>query len=73
MDKRSNMSQKIGKRIANLRKDAGLTQDQLAVKTGLDRTFIGYLEKGNRNPSVETANKIARVLGVKIGEIFNFD
>jgi len=73
VDKRSNISQKLGKRIASLRKDAGLTQDQLAVKTGLDRTFIGYLEKGNRNPSVETANKIARVLGVKIDEIFKFD
>ena len=72
MDRRSNVSQKIGKRIADLRKDAGLTQDQLAIKTGLDRTFIGYLEKGDRNPSIKTANKIARALGVKIEEIFKF-
>lgn len=73
MDKRSNVKQKIGKRIAELRKKAGLTQEQLAVKTNLNRTFIGYIEKGNRSPSVETTNKIARALGVKIGDIFNLD
>lgn len=73
MDKRSNIKQKIGKRIAELRKEAGLTQEQLAIKTNLDRTFIGYLKKGNRSPSVETANKIARALGVKINDIFSFE
>jgi len=73
MDKRSNISEKIGKRIAELRKEKGLTQEQLAVKINMDRTFVGYLEKGDRNPSVETANKIARALGVKISEIFNLD
>lgn len=73
MDKRSNINQKVGKRIAELRKEAGLTQEQLAIKTNLDRTFIGYLEKGNRSPSVETSNKIARALGVKIGDIFKID
>lgn len=73
MDKRSNIKEKIGKRIAELRKEAGLTQEQLAVKTNLDRTFIGYIEKGNRSPSVETSNKIARALGVKIDEIFKID
>ena len=33
MDKRSNIKQKVGKRIAELRKEAGLTQEQLAIKT----------------------------------------
>jgi len=73
MDKRSNVSQKIGRKIAELRKEANLTQEKLAEKVGLDRTYIGYLEKGDRSPSVETANKIARALGVKIDEIFKFE
>lgn len=73
MDKRTNISQKIGKRIAELRKEKGLTQEKLAIKINMDRTFVGYLEKGNRSPSVETANKIARALGVKIGDIFDLD
>jgi len=72
MDKRSNISEKIGKRIAELRKEKGLTQEQLAVKINMDRTFVGYLEKGDRNPSVETANKIAGALGVKVKELFSF-
>lgn len=72
MDKRSNISEKIGKKIAELRKEKGLTQEQLAEKINMDRTFVGYLEKGDRNPSVETANKIARALGVDISDIFNF-
>lgn len=73
MIKRQTIKEKIGKRIAELRKDKGLTQEQLAEKVGLDRTYIGYLEKGNRSPSVETANKIARALGVKINEVFKFE
>lgn len=73
MDKRSNIKEKVGKRIAELRKEVGLTQEQLAIKTNLDRTFIGYIEKGDRSPSVETANKIARALGVKIEDIFKID
>jgi DNA-binding XRE family transcriptional regulator len=73
MDKRSNIKEKVGRKIAELRKEAGLTQEQLAVKTNLDRTFIGYLEKGNRSPSLETSNKIARALGIKIEDIFKVD
>lgn len=72
MDKRSNVSEKVGKRIAELRKESGLTQEQLAVKINMNRTYVGYLEKGDRSPSIETANKIARALGVKIDEIFKF-
>jgi len=73
MDKRSNINEKIGKKIAELRKNVQLTQEQLAIKTNLDRTYIGYLEKGNRSPSVATANKIARALGVSISDIFKVD
>lgn len=73
MDKRSNVGEKIGKRIADLRKEKGLTQEQLAIKINMDRTFIGYIEKGNRKPSINTVNKIARALGVKIDEIFKFE
>lgn len=72
MDKRSTVSKKIGVRIADLRKEKGLTQEKLAELAHLNRTFVGYIEKGDRNPSVETITKIAKVLGVSLDEIFKF-
>ena len=73
MDKRSTVSKKIGIRIAELRKDKGLTQEKLAEITHLNRTFVGYIEKGDRNPTNETLNKIAKALDVSLSELFKFD
>lgn len=61
---------KFGKRLQKLRKEKGLTQEQLAEKTRLSTTFIGLLEVGMRKPSVKTLEKVASVLKVDIGNFF---
>lgn len=62
----------FGKRLARLRKRAGLTQEKLAEKTGLSTTFIGLLEVGSRHGSLKSLQKIASALGSKVKDILNF-
>jgi len=62
----------IGERVQRLRKEKGLTQEQLADKVRVSSTYIGFIEQGQRNPSINTADKIARVLGVKTKDLIPF-
>lgn len=63
--------QRLGNRIEELRKNKGLTQEELAEKAGLHRAYFWDIENG-RNISIRTAYNIARSLGVSLYEIFNF-
>jgi transcriptional regulator with XRE-family HTH domain len=60
---------RFGKRIRELRVAKGLTQEMLAAKIGVDRSYMGFLERGERNPSLEVILKIAKVLGVDSGDL----
>jgi len=61
---------RFGRELKYLRKKFDLTQEQLAEKTGLSVDFIGMIERGERAPSFETIEKFAKVLKVKISELF---
>ena len=63
--------QKLANRIEKLRKEQGLTQEQLAEKAGLNRAYFWDIENG-RNISIKTAYKIACALKVSLNELFNF-
>lgn len=60
----------FGNNIRKLRKIKGLSQENLAFKTGLDRTYIGGIERGERNPSLKNIIKIAKALNVEISDLF---
>lgn len=60
-------------RIKELRARYGYTQDDLALRTGVRRETIVFLEKGKYNPSLRLARDIARVFGMTIEEVFIFD
>ena len=60
----------LGRRVQRLRKAAKLTQEQLAEKIGVSRAYAGYIEQGRNTPSLEVLEKIARVLRVKLSELF---
>lgn len=62
----------LGRRIQKIRKQNGLTQEQLAEKIRVSTTFIGYIETGYRVPNLKMIYKIARALGVKVKDIFPF-
>lgn len=70
MVKVTEQSRKIGEKIRKLREDKHLTQEELAMEAGLNRAYIGYIERGERNPSTETISKIAKALKTPIYELF---
>lgn len=57
---------KFGSKVKTLREDRRLSQEKLALKTGLHRTYIGSVERGERNISLINIEKIAAALNVSI-------
>lgn len=55
--------QALGDAVADRRRKAGLSQEQLAAESGLHRTYIGGIERGERNPTVSTLVKLSAALG----------
>jgi len=53
-------------KVKRLRKSKGWTQEELAVRTGLHRTYIGSIERGERNVSLINVEKIADALGAPV-------
>ena len=62
----------LGKRIADLRKARGLTQEGLAEKCGYSVEFVSLIERGVNAPAVAGLEKIAKALGVQIKDLFDF-
>lgn len=62
--------QKFGKRLKALRLDHNLTQLELAEILDMSPNFIGMLERGERNTTVENVFKIARALNIKPSNLF---
>lgn len=61
----------IGSTLRDLRKSQGLSQEKLAEKAGLHRTYIGALERGEKSPTVETLSKIVAALDVSLSDFFS--
>ena len=61
---------KLGKRIRELRVDAEFSQEGFADEVGIDRTYMGGVERGERNISAINIIRIAKALGVEVGELF---
>ncbi len=59
----------LGRAIRALRRPAGLSQDDLARRCGLHRTYVGGIERGERNPSFANLLKIAHALQVRPSEL----
>ena len=64
---------KVGKRIREVRKAQGISQQELGERANLNYKYIGGVERGERNPSVESLVKIAKGLKVDVGDFFNVD
>ena len=60
----------LGSNVKALRLAHGLSQEELAFQTDLDRTYISQIERGVSNPSVLVLLKISVILGVEVGELF---
>lgn len=64
------ITEKIGNRIRELRKQTGLSQEKFAAKIGMDRTYFASVELGKRNISIVNLEKIAVGLDVSLYDMF---
>jgi transcriptional regulator with XRE-family HTH domain len=60
----------LGQRIREFRKRKGLSQEELAEATGLHRTYIGGIERGERNVSIINLSQIAKALDISLSVLF---
>ncbi|MBI2639494.1 MAG: helix-turn-helix transcriptional regulator [Candidatus Sungbacteria bacterium] len=61
---------KFGKRVREERTKLGLSQEKLATRAGVHRTYIGMIERAEKNITLENIEKIAKALNLKIGNFF---
>lgn len=67
---KTDIRNKIGARVKRLRKENGLTQEKFALMTGINRSYLADIEKGNRNFGIDTLDKIVRGFGISFEEFF---
>eukprot|EP01042_Synura_sphagnicola_P027485 gene27486-35485_t len=58
------MRKLVGRNFARLRRDQGLTQEQVEERSGFSQQYLSGLERGRRNPTIITLYELARALGI---------
>ena len=69
MARKGDLLKSFGQRVRELRQLAGFSQESLADKCGLDRTYIGGIERGERNVSLRNIGLIAHSLGICLSDL----
>ncbi len=63
----------FGKRLAEVRKAKGWSQEKLSLESGVARSYLGGVERGQRNIAIVNICRLADTLGVKPSVLFDFD
>ncbi|OGK43427.1 hypothetical protein A2956_02465 [Candidatus Roizmanbacteria bacterium RIFCSPLOWO2_01_FULL_37_57] len=71
MEVQSTLHKRFGLRIKELREERKLTQEDLAFAIRVDRSYMGFIERGERNPTLEVIGRIAKALGIKLRVLFD--
>lgn len=64
------IKKKFGQSVKKYRQSLGISQEELASKAGLHRTYIGAIERGERNISLGNIEKLAKALEISISDLF---
>ena len=70
MQENTKYLERFAERVRFLREEQDISQEKLAERAGLHRTYIGVVERLERNPSLSCIDKIANGLGVDVKELF---
>lgn len=71
-DSEKHLLKRFGERLKFLREKAGFSQEKLSFEAGLDRTYIGSVERGERNVSLINLSKIALALKTDLPSLLSF-
>ena len=62
----------FGKKLRDLRKKNELSQEELGFRAGIHRTYVGAVERGEQNVSIDNIDKLAKALKISPEELFSF-
>jgi transcriptional regulator with XRE-family HTH domain len=66
------VKKQFGRRLAQLRKERGMSQEALSLESGVARSYLGGVERGQRNIALVNICKLAETLDVEAGSLFDF-
>ncbi len=64
------LARRFGELVRRRRSEAGFSQEEFALRCGLHRNYLGSIERGERNVTIQTADKLARALGTTLAYLF---
>ena len=67
------MRELVGRNFARLRREKGLTQEEVESRSGFSQQYLSSLERGRRNPTIITLFELAQALGVNPGDLIEPD
>lgn len=65
----SSVTVRFGRKLREIRSQKGISQEELAERAGLHRTYVSSVERGERNISIMNIEKLARALGVTLADL----
>jgi transcriptional regulator with XRE-family HTH domain len=71
MGKADDILARFGRKVRGLRQAKGLSQEAFAAECGLDRTYMGGIERGERNVALRNIEVIANSLGITLSDLFD--
>jgi len=69
----SDIMERFSKRIRDMRQLRGVSQEQLALKAGINVSFLGQIERGTKKPTIDTIDKLLEALDISYQEFFDFE
>ena len=67
-----NILEKFGQKLQKVRQEKKITQEELASMVAMHRTYIGLVERGERNPTIRTLYKLAKALKIPASDLLPF-
>lgn len=64
------LAKRFGELVRRLRAEKGYSQEELSFRVGLHQTYVSSVERGERNVTIQTADRIAKALGTTLASIF---
>lgn len=67
------IKKQVGRNVKKIRQERAWSQEELAFRSGLHRTYVSGVERGTRNPTVAVLQQLAEALEVSAGKLLNSD
>lgn len=64
------LARRFGELVRRMRREGGYSQEEFSFRVGLHQTYVSSVERGERNVTIHTADRIARALGTTLTDLF---